>query len=77
MWNTSWGRGMESTLSLDRCTPHSFFGDRNAQARSVCSARSLFTVVVEAYLSNLGAQLTPVWSANDRVLLRPATFAMG
>jgi uncharacterized membrane protein len=27
VWNTSQGRFMESTLSLDRCTPHSFFGD--------------------------------------------------
>ena len=27
IWNTSQGRFMESTLSLDRCVPHSFFGD--------------------------------------------------
>ncbi|HSW95665.1 MAG TPA: DUF2079 domain-containing protein [Patescibacteria group bacterium] len=27
LWNTSQGRFMESTLSLDRCVPHSFFGD--------------------------------------------------
>lgn len=27
IWNTSQGHFMESTLSLDRCTPHSFFGD--------------------------------------------------
>lgn len=27
LWNTSQGRFMESTLSLDRCTPHSFLGD--------------------------------------------------
>ncbi|MHB8631019.1 MAG: DUF2079 domain-containing protein [Candidatus Limnocylindria bacterium] len=27
IWNTSRGHFMESTLSLDRCTPHSFFGD--------------------------------------------------
>lgn len=27
VWNTSQGRFMESTLSLDRCAPHSFFGD--------------------------------------------------
>ena len=27
LWNTSQGRFMESTLSLDQCTPHSFFGD--------------------------------------------------
>lgn len=27
VWNTSQGRFMESTLSLDRCVPHSFFGD--------------------------------------------------
>jgi uncharacterized membrane protein len=27
LWNTSQGRFMESTLSLDRCLPHSFFGD--------------------------------------------------
>ena len=27
IWNTSQGRFMESTLSLDRCQPHSFFGD--------------------------------------------------
>jgi uncharacterized membrane protein len=27
IWNTSQGRFMESTLSLDRCTPHSFLGD--------------------------------------------------
>ena len=27
VWNTSQGRFMESTLSLDRCAPHSFLGD--------------------------------------------------
>lgn len=27
VWNTSQGRFMESTLSLDRCVPHSFLGD--------------------------------------------------
>ena len=27
IWNTSQGRFMESTLSLDRCAPHSFLGD--------------------------------------------------
>ncbi len=27
LWNTSQGRFMESTLSLDQCMPHSFFGD--------------------------------------------------
>ncbi|HEV2249548.1 MAG TPA: DUF2079 domain-containing protein [Candidatus Limnocylindria bacterium] len=27
VWNTSQGRFMESTLSLDRCTAHSFLGD--------------------------------------------------
>jgi hypothetical protein len=27
LWNTSQGRFMASTLSLDRCVPHSFFGD--------------------------------------------------
>ena len=27
IWNTSQGRFMESTLSLDRCVPHSFLGD--------------------------------------------------
>jgi len=27
IWNTSQGRFTESTLSLDRCPPHSFFGD--------------------------------------------------
>lgn len=32
IWNTAAGRFMESTLSLGRCTPHSFFGDHFSPA---------------------------------------------
>lgn len=32
LWNTIHGRFMESTLSLDRCEPHSFFGDHFSPA---------------------------------------------
>jgi uncharacterized membrane protein len=32
LWNTIHGRFMESTLSLARCVPHSFFGDHFSPA---------------------------------------------
>ena len=32
MWNTVHGRFMESTISLARCEPHSFFGDHFSPA---------------------------------------------
>ncbi|MGH2491760.1 MAG: DUF2079 domain-containing protein [Candidatus Limnocylindria bacterium] len=32
LWNTNHGRFMESTLSLARCVPHSFFGDHFSPA---------------------------------------------
>ena len=32
LWNTIHGRFMESTLSLARCEPHSFFGDHFSPA---------------------------------------------
>ena len=60
MWNTVHGRFMESTISLARCEPHSFFGDHFSPALLL----SLLDLVCTPQLA--GVMLSEFVPARDR-----------